>query len=510
MLNRRHPAYECNLHHWRFLEATYTGGRAWFAKNIFRYHKEGHKEFKDRTERAYRFNHTREVVDLVNKYVFKGEFERNTTDAPEFVTTFWKTATFSKRPIEEFMEAASRRASIFGRVWIVADTNATEDVKTEADRKAAGARVYVYTVKPENVLDFAFDDDGELNWFIVRETIRDDENPLKSSGETQIQFRVWTKNYWVLFTETTDASDKTKKIAFKDFREHNLGMVPAFPHDNSFSDDREAAPALINDAAYLDRAVANYLSNLDAIIQDQTFSQLAIPAQSMMPDDDDYKSLLAMGTKRIFAYNAEGGAAPVFISPDPRQAQLIMAVITKIVGEIYHSVGMAGERTKEDNAAGIDNSSGVAKAYDFERLNALLVSKSRSLELAERNLLRIVYAYNSQQMELQDVPELVSYPSNFDVRSLSDEFDTAKKLLDLDGPTLLRKTQMQKVVDKLFPRLEKDLREKLRKEIDNEWPFEPAEQSTDTVGEEGVNDDTPPALPPVPGKENRQGENNKP
>ena len=43
------------------------------------------------------------------------------------------------------------------------------------------------------------------------------------------------------------------------------------------------SPSLIDDIAYLDRAVANYLSNLDAIIQDQTFSQLAIPVQSLLP-----------------------------------------------------------------------------------------------------------------------------------------------------------------------------------------------------------------------------------
>jgi hypothetical protein len=52
-------------------------------------------------------------------------------------------------------------------------------------------------------------------------------------------------------------------------------------------------------------------------------------------------------------------------------------MVNKIIGEIYHSVGMAGERTKQDNAMGIDNSSGVAKAYDFERMNAMLATKAQ-------------------------------------------------------------------------------------------------------------------------------------
>ncbi|WP_323159342.1 hypothetical protein, partial [Pseudomonas marginalis] len=87
------------------------------------------------------------------------------------------------------------------------------------------------------------------------------------------------------------------------------------------------SPSLIDDIAYLDRAVANYLSNLDAIIQDQTFSQLAIPVQSMMPGDDDHKKVLEFGTKRVFTYDAEGGAQPFHMSPDPKQASMIIQTV---------------------------------------------------------------------------------------------------------------------------------------------------------------------------------------
>ncbi|MCV5137544.1 hypothetical protein OFB61_23255, partial [Escherichia coli] len=116
------------------------------------------------------------------------------------------------------------------------------------------------------------------------------------------------------------------------------------------------SPSLIDDIAYLDRAVANYLSNLDAIIQDQTFSQLAIPVQSLLPGDENHTKVLEMGTKRVFTYDSEGGNQPFYLSPDPKQAQMIITTIKTVINEIYHSVGVAGERTKQDNAQGIDNS----------------------------------------------------------------------------------------------------------------------------------------------------------
>jgi hypothetical protein len=508
LIERRHPSYDASLEHWRFLEATYEGGRAWFKDNIFRYHKEGVKEYRDRVKRAYRPNHTREVVDIVNKYVFKGDITR-ASDAEKEVQAFWKSATLDKRPIPDLMEAASRRASIFGRIWFIVDNNQPADAISMADQKNSKSRVYAYTVKPENALDWDYSDNGDLAWLKVRETRRDASDPLTSSGATRTYYRIWGTTYWVLIREDVERDKFVYTV--EEYREHNLGVVPAFSHEHVYADDRDDHPALIADSAYLDRAVANYLSNLDAIIQDQTFSQLVIPAQSMLPGDDQYKQLVEMGTKRVFAYDGEGGAGPEFISPDPRQASLIIAVVEKIISEIYHSVGMAGERTKQDNSQGIDNSSGVAKSMDFEKLNSLLASKARGIQLAEHNLVRLVLAWNGKVEDLQDTPEHVHYPASFDTRSFATELDTAMKMKLLEAPETVRKEQMQVMVDKLWPNLKRELREKMRAEIENDWPADPMEMliATAALTKPKLGDAAGTDGPPVKGKPNRQGERPK-
>ncbi|MBO6507499.1 MAG: hypothetical protein JJ979_03270, partial [Roseibium sp.] len=239
----------------------------------------------------------------------------------------------------------------------------------------------------------------------------------------------------------------------------------------TIGDYRYSSPSLINDIAYLDRAVANYLSNLDAIIQDQTFSQLAMPAQGLLPGETAYDQMKEMGTKRIFIYDGSGSGKPEYLSPDPKQAGVIIEVINKIVSEIYHTIGMAGERTKQDNAVGIDNSSGVAKAYDFERVNSLLASKAASLENAENSLVELVCLWSGEEVPKD---ELVKYPENFDVRSLADEFAIAEQLALIDAPDGVRREQMKQVIDKLFPRLKKELREEMEKQLED-WPPEPPE-----------------------------------
>ncbi len=483
LIERRHPEYSVRLPHWEFCEQTYEGGRDWFHKNISQYVKEGPKEYMARLLRAYRFNHTREIVDLIQKYIFKSNVARNEVDASSEIKSFWKSATRAGLTIDQYMRIVSTKSSIFGRIWVFVDSNKTENVVSRADEKALGAKVYSYIVRPIDMLDFGFDDNGALDWCLVRETHRDDLDPLESTGDVQEKFRLWTKTSWTLF-RTEDKKGAGRKVERQIIVEKEgkvtIGRVPCFPVDNVIGDNKYSSPALINDIAYLDRAVANYLSNLDAIIQDQTFSQLAMPAQAMLPGDDKYEKLVEMGTKRVFLYDGEGAAVPFYLSPDVKQAEIIVTVINKIIGEIYHSVGMSGERTNQDNAAGTDtsNSSGVAKAYDFERLNSLLTTKSAALQNAELHLIELVNLYHGvkPKKKADDERLLVKYADTFDVRSLFDEFTVADRLATVQAPDLVRQEQMKQVIDKLFPALAKDLRDKMLADLTN-WPLDPIEQA---------------------------------
>ena len=486
LIERRHPKYKELLPHWNFMSATYHGGREWFDANIFRYIKEGDKEFKDRVERAYRFNHTREVVDLINKYLFKQSIVRNSDDAPEPIKRFWKKATKNGLSIKDLSRQISKKSSQYGRIGIVVDMTKTDaKVESRADEAKAGVHAYAYIVGPQQLLDYSYDGEGILNWVLIHEVGRDDADPMNSSGEPIPRYRLWTRTEWKLYKEVRVGRGKDTKIVLESQGEHELGEVPVILADNIIGDEDYEAPALIDDIAYLDRATANYLSNLDAIIQDQTFSQLAMPAQGVLPGDDNYTKLLEMGTKRVFLFDGEGGQ-PFYLSPDVKQAQLIVTAVNKIIGEIYHTVGLAGERTKQDNAVGIDNSSGVAKAYDFERVNALLAAKADSLETVENKIVRLVAKWHGVELKDDDLP-LVSYPDNFDTRGLYDEFDIAARLMLIEAPDTVRRTQMEAVIDKLFPQLGKDLKKKMQAELKS-WPVDPIELANRLADKTGEGD----------------------
>lgn len=467
---RRHPKYDAMIAHWRFLKATYEGGREWFIENIFRGPKEGETEYGQRVERAYRFPHTREVVDLVNKYLFKATITRDTETASDKVNQFWKRSTRSGLDIQQMMKVLSTGSSVYGHVACFVDSKVDAGVQTLEDEKrleAKNALIYAYWFTPEDILDFALDeDDGELLWIKVREYKREDQDPLWEDGQIKERFRLWTRHDWTLYEEI-DAGNRGKYVRTITEGTHAIGEVPCVFVRHILGESRYVSPGLIDDVAYLDRAIANYLSNLDVIIQDQTFSQLVMPAQGMMPGDDRYAALMEMGTKRIFTY--DGGQTtkgPEYISPDAAQATLILSVISKIINEIYSTVGLAGERTKEDNSVGIDNSSGVAKAYDFEKVNALLNAKGESLEIAENKIARLVMKYAG---ESEPEKKLVEYPKTFDTATLLDEIATAEALANINGPTELRREQMLKIVEKLFPLITEELKKKLKDDVQKEW-----------------------------------------
>lgn len=532
LFNRRHPTYDGLKAHWDFVEQTYHGGRQWFTNNVFKYMREGDEEYADRVKRAYRFNHTREVVDMVTKYVFKSKISRK-EDAPQELLDFWKKATKGGESIDVLMRYVDRAVSIYGQPYVVVDNTASRPAGRKLTRRQARqmkARIYAYVVRPQDVLDVSYDDFGELNWVLMHEIKRDDGNFYEKDHYEYGCYRLWTKNESILYrvrlpkkgevggaevvikpigvtpfkvrpsSSTGDSQPKKMIVEELSRSEHGLGIVPVFPVRDRESDSLYHAPSLIDDIAYLDRAVANYLSNLDAIIQDQTFSTLTIPSQALEFGSTEYNSLVELGTKRIFAYDGEGGGKPEYISPDPRQATLILEVVTKIITEIYHSVGMAGERTKMDNSAGIDNSSGVAKAYDFDRMNTMLKSKADRLTSAENKIAEIVMAWHSKELD----EDVVQYSDDFDTRGLYDEFDVANRLTLLAAPEELRRYQFLKLIEKLFPNLKKDLRDRIEKELED-WPGEEEVDVTSTQATKGSLKDQS-----KPEAENRQGEGQTP
>jgi len=452
IIDRRHPEYNTYQPIWRLFLESYKGGEHFVKKNLFKYYKEGDDEYSERQSRAYRENHVKKIINIYNSYLFQETPIRDTKDN---VFKEWLANVTGKGDnIGDFMGFVSLMTYVLGRCYIVMDKPAIPpEERTGTQIDTLKAKPYIYLVYPQDVLDISFDEDDNINWVLLEERVRDDKDPFLSSGEIKRQYRLWTKTEWLLFDE------KGEQI---DGGEHKLGVVPVIPVDNEKTDNPYYAPSLIEDIVYIDRAIFNNWSRLDTIINDQTFSQLIIPVEAVVlteSDDELKKQFLEMSTKRAFLYSAQAQQPPQFISPDASQAELLLNTINQQVTQMYASLALQNEVGTITKAQ-----SGVAKAYDFDKLNKMLANKADMLEKTERKIAQLWAKWYG----MDEVDYTVDYPDSFDVKSLVDELNIAHEVSLMDISKTFNKEIKKIIVQKTLPKLNAQTYDQIMKEIEEQ------------------------------------------
>lgn len=474
MIARRHPEYEENVDHWRLCECAYRGGRQWFdhedgdgKKNLYKFYKEGDEEYKERKERTHRANHSKRVVDTVNQYLFRQPPVRAKNDElPESVKNFWKNTGGKRKGINRFMKEIERWMSTFGILYVVVDRpNISMTLRGEDPAP------YAYPVFPQRVLDVVYDSEGNLTRILIAEDYRDDDG-FDSSGEIKIQYRLWTTEEWFVIRETEDDTkserQEDKKYFVYDNGRHDLGIVPVVPVKET-DGSKWSATSLISDIVYMDRTLVNYGSLLDEILYEQTFSQLTIPSENVLPGDREFSAMKAAAKNRMFVYNATSpGAKPEFISPDAAQAELILKACSNLKKEIYAVTGTDNDANQQSQSNGKSYASGKVREFDHSQIENILLDKARALEAAEEQMLEIVIAWMGDADEIS--PDWVSYPDKYDIRGLAAELAIAEELDELNAPADMIRRQMVQIAKKAFPRLSDTEMKELESIIDTWLP----------------------------------------
>jgi hypothetical protein len=469
LVERRHPEYAELFDHWNFCEISMRGGRKWFdfktadQTNLFQFYKEGKNEFKSRKGRAHRANHTKRVVDAINQFLFRSDPVRDSS-TPDAIQDFWKnTALGERKPIDRFMRDLDSWLSVFGRMYVVIDR-----VPQIVDEARDEDSPYAYFVFPQRVLDMAYGENGKLDWIMIEEDFRDDK--IGGSGDMEVRWRLWNREAWFLIEEINPnrkGRKSKREFAVVESDDHNLGIVPVIPVDDQ-EGSRWSAPALIDDIAYMDRAIVNYASLLDEILYEQTFSMLTIPAEAMSAGATEKGMMVEAAKNRIFTYNSTSpGAKPEFISPDAAQGTLIITAIENLKKDIYACTGTDNDANSQSVSKGKEYASGVVRQFDHTQIENILLDKARALEDAEDRIMELVLAWMGK--DEQDIDEgWVQYPDKFDVRDLATEFVLASEMQEIEVPMEIMRRQVKQITGKSFPRMT----EKDKKEFDaiiDEW-----------------------------------------
>lgn len=447
-LDTVHPKYATAAKHWVFCRQSYEGGAGYFAPNLIRHEKEFEDDFRIRLAKACRYNFTAQSVGIVTGHLLKNTPVRKAEAVSEGVRRFWGRSTQDGDDMDTFARELSNWSSVYGRLYVVIDVPSADGIEpaTELERQQRGLEPYAYTVAPDDVLDLAYDSKGALLWVKVLERYREDSDPRTASPTMSDRFRLWERGRWSLWEKGKDTQGKDTEVMVAE------GMVP-------FSDipvvvvehkdgDQYMSPGLVDDLVYLDRSIFNLMSELDETISSQTFGQLAIPSDAIA-DDATNATIIHMGKKAIFTYDAAASHPPFYLSPDSSQGGLVLEAIKERCHQAHDSVNLGDEvgGARSQSSA----QSGVSKAYSFAKLESGLAVKAGELEEAELAIARVVDLWNGGTGEIP--AGAICYEKRFDVISLQQALTDAmsvEALLGGSSPSAvaeMRKMAVQKVLE---------------------------------------------------------------
>lgn len=488
LVGRRHPDYGRFEPLWRFVrDALEALPNEYAEAHLHKHPREAKEVFAARKKRAadHRYNLTRGILECYLGYLFK---QRPTLadDLPDCATAFVGTADRDGRPAIDLARDVAHWGLGYDVVWIGVDK---PPLPAEAEPGAAalsaqrerdlGLMPYAYVVPPQDVLDGRIVK-SKIEWLLVRETERDDEDPWESSGALMERYRLWTRAGWTLIEMIKASKGAPARYELVGEGTHTLGEVP-FVQVRFGSGSGFASLGLMAEIAHLDRAIFNHMSLVDEIHYGVTFPQLVFPYRGELyarTDSGDAcehtpeaKAILRVGVHDVipFPVPEEGSAGPLpqYISPPSEPAEELRKAIDEMVRLALALAALDGEVATESDAGGARlAASGVSKAYTFEKLNRRLAGYADTLQTAFRKVLELVCRWQGEDPEaLGEVPW--DFPDDFDVRSLAADIENLVMVLGAAPPSPTLRAEMWKdAAAKLLEKSEPEVLEAVFAELD--------------------------------------------
>ena len=393
-----HPEYDINKDRWEFYLRSYMGGQDYIdGEYLTRYISESREDYLRRLDLTPLDNHCKNIVHIYSSFLWRVPPTRvfNTASGNVALDPFLNDADLDGRSFNAFMRQCQVWASVYGHVWVMMD-KPKSNAGTKAEELEQEIRPYVTMFTPENVMDWDYERTPsgrfELTYLKVKESvIRTDEST------TETYYRVWTKDS----VELWKTSDEVETMVAND--DNPLGKIPAVFLPANRSTIRGIGISDLSDAAYMQRAVYQELSEIEQLIRISNHPTLV----------------------KSFGTDASAGAGAIINMPDDMDASLkpyqmqpsganldaVRAAINDKVESINRMSHMGAVRGTEAMTM-----SGVAMQTEFQMLNAKLSEKADLLELAEEQLWLLFCDWQEITADVE-----VFYPDSFDLRDYDKE-----------------------------------------------------------------------------------------
>ena len=457
LADRKHPLYTDNSDKWDLYRDSVKGGDEFVnSANLFTHRLEDETDFTERLTRAYYLNYCDVVPNIYNNYIFKEQVNR---PPDESLVYFRKSADGRGTNLSEFVKKVGFFSKIFGVMHVLVDMPPkTKNKITNAEAKQMNLNPYCSLVYPSQLVDWSLDANGNLNWVIISSVHYNDLDPAKER-EVQTHYKLITREEWRV--EDADGNPVKYDDGRPNKGPNELKAVPLVTMYHQDIDDDKIGESLIKDIVYINRAILNWCSCIDEMIERQTFSQLIVPDDGSLAEESESGDdpLRRVSTSSVWTFNSESKHPPAYISPNTDNIVTIWNLVIDHVKEIFRIGGLIG--STEDMYA---STSGRSKQMGFMSVNSALAGTSGKYQKFENDISAIAYTLLGKNPEEY---QQVKYPDSFDIAALEDEVDSLFTIMSKNFSARLNKTMMKNIARKAVPLADEATRLEIEAEIES-------------------------------------------
>jgi len=393
-----HPEYDNNKYRWEFYLRSYMGGEDYKDGGyLTRYLNEDKDEYNRRLELTPIDNHCKNIVHIYSSFLWRVPPVRkfNSLANNPAIENFMKDADLDGRSFNSFMKQAQVWSSVYGNVWLMMD-KPLSNAGTRAEELAQDIRPYVTMFTPENVFDWKYERTASGRFKLVYLKVREAIEEI-SDTEKEVYYRVWRE-------DTIESWKSINEIdTHLDTIDNALGKIPAVFLPAQRSVVRGIGISDLSDAAYMQRAIYQELSEIEQLIRISNHPTLV----------KTYNTDASAGAGSVINMpdDMDSNMKPYQIQPSGQNLDSVRAAITDKVEAINRMSHMGAVRGTQAMTQ-----SGVAMQTEFQMLNAKLSEKADILELAEEQLWELFAEWQDATPDVE-----VFYPDAFDLRDYDKE-----------------------------------------------------------------------------------------
>lgn len=476
---QRHPIYQRHAPYWKFYHDHYEGGARYLSKPnqlpldvqaggsqqttpgrfygtryyLWQHPLEQADRYLHRLRRACYINIVAPVVDFYCSTVGKQSNVLIDMGSDERMQALRDDFDLQGSSYHTFMAKARINATVRGLTFLLVDcTQATGEVRTEADVQAQGIRPYITEILPEKLLNWRLDKFGRCIEALFEVETEVPGSLLQESDRQECgkEYRYWNQSEWRVYQQQGEA------IIQADEGTHQLGFVPIVPLYHK-KKENFLGDSLVKDAAKIGQLVTNWVSSFDESLENQMFAILTVTTNDTLAE-------VGVGISTIFKLKPKDGDQGEekleFVAPPTDAFDASWNAFYRMVELANKHMGMAPSAVGESPSP----QSGVSKAWDFFEADKIMSEMATNEQEAAKCVLDFAAKWlNGPQAEFDGS---VQYATQYDMTTLADDIQNALSLQVAGAPIAMRKELMRRLKAKALPSLPRSVSDEIDSQIE--------------------------------------------